>query len=76
MLEKQLRDVYHEFLVCETTPLKMKCQVLRNLSTYLTEEEAKMIKADHECKYFSHAQFVVLLNVLTILVSQCDNSIS
>ena len=49
MLHKQLRDPYHHLLTHEDVPTRMCCQVLRNLQTYLVEEELKMMKADAEC---------------------------
>jgi len=52
MLHKQLRDPYHKFLMNADAPVKMCCQVLRNLQTYLVEEEVKMMKADSECKSY------------------------
>ena len=33
--------------------MKMRCQVLRNMLMYLMEKEARMIKADQECKFIS-----------------------
>ena len=49
MLHKQLRDPYHHLLTHDDVPTRMCCQVLRNLQTYLVEEELKMMKADAEC---------------------------
>lgn len=51
MLHKQLRDPYHNLLTSHDAPVKMCIQVLRNLQTYLVEEEIKMMKADAECMY-------------------------
>jgi len=51
MLHKQLRDPYHHLLMHEDVPTRMCCQVLRNLQTYLVEEELKMMKADAECMF-------------------------
>jgi len=53
MLHKQLRDPYHHLLTQEDVPIRMCCQVLRNLQTYLVEEELKMMKADAECMFIS-----------------------
>jgi len=53
MLHKQLRDPYHHLLTHEDVSVRMCCQVLRNLQTYLVEEELKMMKADAECTHVS-----------------------
>ncbi|XP_064624377.1 nipped-B-like protein isoform X2 [Lineus longissimus] len=47
MLETRLKE-YYKYLLVQSPSIKLKCQVLRNLETYLKEEEIKMIKADHE----------------------------
>ena len=51
MLRDILHDLYERLLTCESTPVRMRCQVLRNLLAYLTEEETRMIKADQQCEY-------------------------
>jgi len=61
MLHKQLRDPYHHLLTNEDVPIRMCCQVLRNLQTYLVEEELKMMRADAEC-----TSVTVYLSVLEI----------
>ena len=62
MLGKHLRDLYHELLTQPDAPVKMRCQVLRNLQTYLIEEESKMMKADAECE-----SILTLIYSLTLL---------
>lgn len=61
MLHKQMRDPYHHLLTQEDVATRMCCQVLRNLQTYLVEEELKMMKADAECTS-------VCLSVLPVIV--------
>ena len=50
MLGPEVKELYHYLLTSRDASIKLKCQVLRNLQNYLTEEELKMMKADAECK--------------------------
>ncbi|KAK2172752.1 hypothetical protein NP493_933g01007 [Ridgeia piscesae] len=50
MLGQDMRELYIDLLTRKEAPLKMRCQVLSNMLMYLTEEEARMIKADQEWK--------------------------
>ncbi|XP_078657407.1 nipped-B-like protein A isoform X3 [Branchiostoma floridae x Branchiostoma belcheri] len=47
MMGSQMTKMYHRFLM-EESSVKLKCQVLRNLQNYLTEEDAKLRVADAE----------------------------
>ena len=51
MLGLDMRSLYIDLLTTKDAPMKMRCQVLRNMLMYLMEEEARMIKADQECKF-------------------------
>ena len=51
MLHQSLRDLYYVLLTDNSVALKMRVQVLRNLQTYLVEEELKMMIADAECEF-------------------------
>ena len=53
MLGQDIRELYIDLLTRKEAPVKMRCQVLRNMLMYLMEEEARMIKADQECKFIS-----------------------
>ena len=53
MLGQDMRELYIDLLTRKEVPLKMRCQVLRNMLMYLMEKEARMIKADQECKFIS-----------------------
>ena len=53
MLGQDMWELYIDLLTRKEVPLKMRCQVLRNMLMYLMEEEARMIKADQECKFIS-----------------------
>ncbi|KAL5016356.1 hypothetical protein ScPMuIL_005945 [Solemya velum] len=50
MMGKMMKELYNHFLNDETVPIRMRCQVLKNLTMYLTEEEVRMQKADAEWK--------------------------
>ncbi|KAK2148127.1 hypothetical protein NP493_3287g00001 [Ridgeia piscesae] len=50
MLGQDMRELYIDLLTRKEAPVKMHCQVLRNMLMYLMEEEARMIKADQEWK--------------------------
>ncbi|KAI0209445.1 Nipped-B-like protein [Lamellibrachia satsuma] len=50
MLGQDMRELYIDLLTQKDAPVKMRCQVLRNMLMYLMEEEARMIKADQEWK--------------------------
>jgi len=67
MLHKQLRDPYHHLLTHEDIPIRMCCQVLRNLQTYLVEEELKMMKADAECTFATLASFIYQLTATLVV---------
>ncbi|CAH1242792.1 NIPBL [Branchiostoma lanceolatum] len=47
MMGSQMTKMYHRLLM-ENSSVKLKCQVLRNLQNYLTEEDAKLRVADAE----------------------------
>jgi len=54
MLTPSLRDLYHRMLTSpadSVTAVRLLCQVLTNIHSYLVEEELKMMKAEAECKY-------------------------
>ncbi|KAK7101267.1 hypothetical protein V1264_024072 [Littorina saxatilis] len=53
MLGKLLRDMYHDFLTNDNAPIKLRCQVLKNLQLYLVEEEITMSKSDADWKKHS-----------------------
>ena len=50
MLGQNLRDSYTHYLTSTEAPVRMKCQVLRNLQNYLTEEEDRLVQAEEDCK--------------------------
>lgn len=70
MLHQALRDLYYDQLGEHNNVLKRKIQVLRNLQTYLVEEELKMMKADAECKY--SYSYMYLCVIVAIKVSRIE----
>ncbi|XP_076440937.1 nipped-B-like protein A isoform X2 [Babylonia areolata] len=50
MLGKLVKEMYHDFLTNDNAPIKLRCQVLKNLQLYLVEEEISMAKSDAEWK--------------------------
>lgn len=50
MLGKLVKEMYHDFLTNDNAAIKLRCQVLKNLQLYLTEEEITMAKSDAEWK--------------------------
>ncbi|BFZ16564.1 hypothetical protein BsWGS_19603 [Bradybaena similaris] len=53
MLGPTLRDLYTKLLTDNSASVKLRCQVLRNLQVYLTEEELQMARSDAEWKKHS-----------------------
>ncbi|KAL8600997.1 hypothetical protein ACOMHN_030654 [Nucella lapillus] len=50
MLGKLVKEMYHDFLTNDNAPIRLRCQVLKNLQLYLVEEEIAMAKSDAEWK--------------------------
>ncbi|GAB6029016.1 hypothetical protein CHUAL_004804 [Chamberlinius hualienensis] len=48
MLGKEVKSLYNEMLTKDDAVVTLKCQVLKNIQTYLQEEEIRMIKQDSE----------------------------
>ncbi|XP_059166950.1 nipped-B-like protein [Physella acuta] len=53
MLGPILKDLYTRLLTDDKASVKLRCQVLRNLQVYLTEEELQMSKSDADWKKHS-----------------------
>ncbi|XP_025080871.1 nipped-B-like protein B isoform X1 [Pomacea canaliculata] len=50
MLQTLVKTMYHDCLTNDSAPVKLRCQVLKNLQLYLIEEEVQMAKADADWK--------------------------
>jgi len=54
MLTNRVKDLYHKTLkgpADSPIAVRLLCQVLANIHSYLVEEELKMMKAEAECKH-------------------------
>ena len=59
MLFKETKELYHHLLTSDTVCERLCCQVLRNVQTYLTEEEERMVKDDANCEYKCSKSMVI-----------------
>ena len=50
LLGTDMKELYWGILLDKNAPIKMLCQVLKNLQMYLQEEDERMRVADAECK--------------------------
>lgn len=53
MLKPELKSFYHRMLLGPDSPTNMRIEVLKNIETYLQEEEKRMIKLNSECKFLN-----------------------
>lgn len=51
MFVQDVKVLYNNTLSDETSLVTLKIQVLKNLQTYLSEEDSRMQVADRECKF-------------------------
>ncbi|KAH9491444.1 hypothetical protein Btru_032197 [Bulinus truncatus] len=56
MLAPVLKELYIRLLTDDKASVKLRCQVLRNLQVYLTEEETQMSKSDADWKKHSKTE--------------------
>ncbi|XP_023223902.1 nipped-B-like protein [Centruroides sculpturatus] len=56
MLGKEVKELYYYLLCDSEVSAGLKCQVLKNLSVYLLEEEARMIQKDAEWSKVSKSE--------------------
>lgn len=59
MFMQDVKVLYNSILSDESSLVSLKIQVLKNLQTYLQEEDSRMQEADRECEFnkstFCHA---------------------
>lgn len=53
MFVQELKVLYNSILSDENSSVNLKIQVLKNLQTYLQEEDSRMQEADRECEFNS-----------------------
>ena len=57
MLTTRVKNLYHRMLTSPAdspTAVRLLCQVLTNIHSYLVDEELKMMKAEAECNHVLH----------------------
>lgn len=52
MFVQDVKVLYNTMLSDESTLVSLKIQVLKNLQTYLQDEDTRMQTADRECEFF------------------------
>lgn len=52
MFAQEVKTLYNGILADSSSSINLKIQILKNLQTYLQEEDTRMQEADRECKYF------------------------
>lgn len=51
MFMPDVKNLYNGILADSASSINLKIQILKNLQTYLQEEDTRMQEADRECKY-------------------------
>lgn len=51
MFEQEVKNLYNSILSDKNSSVNLKIQVLKNLQTYLQEEDTRMQQADRDCKW-------------------------
>lgn len=49
MFVPEVKSLYNGILADSTSSINLKIQILKNLQTYLQEEDSRMQEADREC---------------------------
>ena len=60
MFVQDVKVLYNNILSDENSSVNLKIQVLKNLQTYLQEEDSRMQEADRECEFEQTGCCVVL----------------
>lgn len=66
MFVQDVKVLYNNILSEESSSVNLKIQILKNLQTYLQEEDSRMQEADRECK-FGVLKYFRLRDVDTVL---------
>ena len=51
MFVPEVKSLYNGILADSSSSINLKIQILKNLQTYLQEEDTRMQEADRECTY-------------------------
>lgn len=54
MFVQDIKVLYNNRLSDDNSAVSLKIQVLKNLQTYLQEEDSRMQEADRECEFYKH----------------------
>lgn len=57
MFEQEVKNLYNNILSDKNASVNLKIQVLKNLQTYLQEEDTRMQQADRDCKWKYNFKF-------------------
>lgn len=63
MFEQEVKNLYNNILSDKNSSVNLKIQVLKNLQTYLQEEDTRMQQADRDCKWNIFLNFTVRLQL-------------
>lgn len=75
MFEQEVKTLYNSILSDKNCSVNLKIQVLKNLQTYLQEEDTRMQQADRDCKFFcAHEPCKTQLCCIQLLYI-CDESL-
>lgn len=78
MFVQDVKVLYNSILSDENSLVSLKIQVLKNLQTYLQEEDSRMQEADRECEFNKSFSCVLLLRCLrlSLYVQECQSTLS
>lgn len=68
MFVQDVKVLYNNILSDENSLVSLKIQVLKNLQTYLQEEDSRMQEADRECEFNKFISCALCLSSLNSLV--------
>lgn len=57
MFMPEVKSLYNGILADSASSINLKIQILKNLQTYLQEEDTRMQEADRECKHYCSRAF-------------------
>lgn len=57
MFVQDVKALYNSLLSDENSAVNLKIHVLKNLQTYLQEEDSRMQEADRECEFSSFVSY-------------------
>lgn len=68
MFVQDVKVLYNNTLSDESSLVNLKIQVLKNLQTYLQEEDSRMQEADRECEFCD----VTVIDHVFISIAHCQ----